>query len=65
MLSDFKLYRWWKGGKWYYLKAKNTPPMNMFTWWTRKPNLYSDTTILHAENYKDRPGRKIMKEINE
>lgn len=64
MFNDFKWYRKWKKGKWYLLKAKNTPPMRMFSWWTRQPNLYSDVTTLHAENHKE-PKRKIKTEIKE
>lgn len=64
MFEGLKIYRKWKKGKWYYLKAKNTPPMNMFTWWTRQPHLYSEVTILHAENHGE-PVRKIKRETKE
>ena len=61
MLEGSKLYRKWKRGKWYYLKAKNTPPMRMFAWWTRNPDCYNGVTILHAEDHGE-PKRKIWRE---
>ena len=59
MLSDFKVYRKWKRGKWYLLKPLNCPATGMFCWWTRQPHLYNDaTTIIDTEIYKG-----IKKEI--
>ena len=52
MLSDFKIYRRWKKGKWYLLKPPKVPITMMFCWWTRQPHLYSDTITINVENYK-------------
>ncbi len=51
MFKDFKWYRRWKGGHWYYIKNRTSPSRNLFCWWTRQVGLYRGISILREEDY--------------
>ena len=54
--SDFKLYRWWTGGKWFrYKLGRDTPPINLFTAWTQDSPDVMDmkrVTLIDEEDYR-------------
>lgn len=54
-MNDFKLYRWWKGGRWYFYKlGKDTPWINLFSLWTQISPKYIDMnfcTLLLIKDY--------------
>jgi hypothetical protein len=47
-LTDYKLYRWWKGGVWTCFIIKYVP----FIYWTRQPTLYTDIKVIDKEIYE-------------
>jgi len=53
--SDFKVYRWWIGGKWYFYKLGiDTPNICLFTAWLQVPPNRIDEnfcTLLDTEDY--------------
>lgn len=58
MLSDFRLYRWFVGGRWYFYKlGKDTPDINMFSLWTKESPRYIDPKVMTLLYMEDRKAR--------
>lgn len=52
LIEDLKIYRWIKGGKWYYYKfGRDTPCIRLFAFWERFPLSIGNVTLLAAEDY--------------